>query len=173
MRPELYSITPRVVAADAITEIAVKGNFPHSDLRAFQSEFTVDAVGPGGLFQNGDLPGYTCGNGFSLGRPAFEPIPSVLDENGILHFKYDFKGEGQTTFRITIGERVIPPFLFTPYAGNGSDCARTGAICTCTAAIPAAATKKICSARNIMPHSTVPSGWISSPFPTTNSTIRH
>ena len=111
MFPELYSITPRVVVADTVTEIAVKGNFPHSDLRTFQGEFTVDSVGPGGLFQNGDLPGYTCGNGFSLGRPPFEPVPAALDENGILRFKYDFKGEGQTTFRITIGERVITTFF--------------------------------------------------------------
>lgn len=111
MCPELYSITPRVVAADAATEIAVKGNFPHSDLRAFHGGFTVDAVGPGGLFQNGDLPGYTCGNGFSLGRPAFEPIASELGADGVLRFKYDFKGEGQTTFRLTIGERVIVTFF--------------------------------------------------------------
>ena len=34
------------------------------------------------VFDPNDLPGYTCGNGFNLGRPAFEPIPAALDENG-------------------------------------------------------------------------------------------
>ena len=98
MQPELYHISPRIVEADAISEISVKGNFPHSDLRAFKGEFSIDSVGPGGLFSGGELPGYTCGNGFSLGRPAFEPLQAVMDDAGVLRFKYDFKGEGQATF---------------------------------------------------------------------------
>ena len=111
MQPELYHISPRIVEADAISEISVKGNFPHSDLRAFKGEFSIDSVGPGGLFSGGELPGYTCGNGFSLGRPAFEPLQAVMDDAGVLRFKYDFKGEGQATFRLKIGERIVATFF--------------------------------------------------------------
>ena len=111
MLPELYTITPRVVAAGTVREISIKGKFPHSDLRTFQGELTVDSVGPEGLFQNDDLPGYTCGNGFSLGRPPFEPLTSELGSDGVLRFRYDFKGEGQTTFRLRIGERIIGTFF--------------------------------------------------------------
>ena len=111
---ELYSVTPRIVAADEFAEITVKGKFPHSDFRIFKGEITVDTVGPDGLFADGNLPGYTCFNGFDMKRPHFEVVPSEIDANGVMRFRYFFRGEGKCSFRVRIGERIL--FVFDTYA---------------------------------------------------------
>ncbi len=114
MLAELYTVTPRIVAADTMSEFTVRGNFPHSDFRIFSGEFLVETVGPDGLFANGDLPGYTCGNGFDMKRPWFESVPFEVDPSGVMHIKYYFRGEGKSVFRIRIGERVL--YSFSIYA---------------------------------------------------------
>ena len=114
MLAELYTVTPRIVPADTMSELTVRGNFPHSDFRIFSGDIVVETVGPDGLFANGDLPGYTCGNGFDMKRPWFEPIPVEIDAAGIMRIKYYFRGEGECIFRIRIGERVL--YTFHTYA---------------------------------------------------------
>ena len=111
MKEDLYYISPRIVATDKVQEIMVRGKFPHSDLRNFKGEIVVDSVRADGLFTNEELPGYTCGNQFDMGRPPFEEINNaVIDENGILRFTYPFAGEGENTFRVRMGERVLVEF---------------------------------------------------------------
>lgn len=110
MLPELYSISPRVIAADEVTEIKIRGKYPHSDLRIFRGDIVLEGVGPDGLFVNGDMPGYTCFNGFDMKRPHFEAIPAEIDADGVMRFKYSFHGEGLCSFRVRIGERIL--FVF-------------------------------------------------------------
>ena len=109
--PELFKITPRIVAAGRTAEIAVSGNFPHNDLRNFRGELRLEAVCGDGLFSNGDLPGYTCGNGYDLGRPNWEPVPfDPVDGAGVLRFRYFFRCEGESSFQLRLGERIIAEF---------------------------------------------------------------
>ena len=111
MKQELYYISPRVVEADCVQEIAIKGRFPHSDLRGFQGEFTIDSVRADGLFTNNEIPGFTSGNGYDLGRPDYEEIKDVsFDADGVLRFRYPFAGEGENYFRVRIADRVL--FVF-------------------------------------------------------------
>ena len=110
MLPELYTVSPRIVAADKSTEITVRGRFPHSDLRSFNGELVLEGVGPDGLFINGDMPGYTCFNGYDMKRPHFEPMENVIDENGILRFNYRFHGVGVCSFQLRIGEKIVYEF---------------------------------------------------------------
>ena len=111
MKQELYYISPRVVATGTMQEIAIKGKFPHSDLRGFQGEFTIDSVRADGLFTNNEIPGFTSGNGFDLGRPDYEEIKDVsFDADGVLRFRYPFAGEGENYFRVRIADRVL--FVF-------------------------------------------------------------
>ena len=109
--PDFYRITPRVVGAGETVEIAISGNYPHTDLRTLSGPLTVEAVGGDGLFRNGDLPGFTCGNGFDLGRPPREPVAdTTADGAGVLRFRYDFRCEGECSFRLRQGERVLTEF---------------------------------------------------------------
>ncbi|MBE6356677.1 MAG: hypothetical protein E7058_06150 [Lentisphaerae bacterium] len=111
MNVENFKITPRVVAADSVVEITVAGRFPHNDLRVFGPDLTLDAVGADGLFSNGQLPGLTCGNGYDLKRPYFEPVEFAgVEKDGILRFKYCFRGTGEHNFRLLCGESVIVMF---------------------------------------------------------------
>lgn len=110
----MYSVTPRVVPAHEKTEITIAGNLPQNRLPLF-SGLTLESVGGDGLFTNGELPGYTCGNGFDLKRPPFEPVTfSGPDSEGKLHFDFPFRGEGEYTFRLKQGTRIL--YVFTVYA---------------------------------------------------------
>ena len=110
MLPELYSVSPRIIAVNEVTEIAVRGKFPHSDFRIFREDIILEGVGPDGLFTDGILPGYTCGNGFNMHRPPFEAIDMKIGADGVMRFKYQFKGEGICSFRLRIGERILYVF---------------------------------------------------------------
>lgn len=111
MKSDLYHISPRIVAADETSLITVKGRFPHSDLRVFKDPLIVDSVGADGLFTTKEIPGYTCGNQFDMGRPPFEEVKDVsIDENGVMRFSYPFTSEGENTFRVRMGERVLCEF---------------------------------------------------------------
>ena len=108
---QLYTITPRIVAADTVTEIAVSGKYPHTDLRTVDGEITVDGVCADGLFSDGILPGYTCFNGFKIeDRPMFEPIPAALGSDGVLRFKYLFRSTGEHTLHLRCGEHTLLTF---------------------------------------------------------------
>ena len=111
MKENLYCISPRIVPTGKKAVITVKGKFPHSDLRTFQGEFIVDSVRADGLFTNDEVPGYTCGNQFDMGRPPFEELEGVsVDEQGVLRFSYPFTQDGENTFRVRIGDRVLFEF---------------------------------------------------------------
>ena len=111
MKQELYYISPRIVEADCVQEITIRGKFPHSDLRGFQGGFTIDSVRADGLFTNNEIPGFTSGNGYDLGRPDYEEIKDVsFDADGVLRFRYPFAGEGENYFRVRIADRVL--FVF-------------------------------------------------------------
>lgn len=115
MRDDLFYISPRIVKTDREQEITVKGKYPHSDLRIFQGGFTVDSVRADGLFTTDEVPGFTSGNGFDLGRPNYEEITDVtFDAQGVLRFRYPFAEEGENTFRIRIGDRIL--LVFTVFS---------------------------------------------------------
>lgn len=106
-----FYITPRVVEADSITEISISGNYPHTDLRGMESGLILEAVGADGLFSNGQLPGLTCGNGYDLKRPWFETVGfDGFEKDGVLRFKYLFRGIGEHNFRLRCGERIVLEF---------------------------------------------------------------
>lgn len=107
---QLYSVTPRIVAADTVTEIAVRGNYPHTDLRTVAGKISVDGVCADGLFSDGIMPGYTCFNGFDMKRPMFEPIPATLDDDGVLRFKHLFRSTGEHTLHLRCGEKTLLTF---------------------------------------------------------------
>jgi hypothetical protein len=106
---DLFRVSPKVTAAGEVTTLTLRGIFANSDLRNFSDGLVVEVVGADGLFQNGDLPGYTCWNGFQIDdRPMYEPIPfSGPDGSGAVKFDYFFRGEGENTFRIRQGEQVL------------------------------------------------------------------
>ncbi|MBR2345745.1 MAG: hypothetical protein IKA71_08190 [Lentisphaeria bacterium] len=111
-KSDLFRISPRIVPENCEIEITVSGRYAHTRLGSYPGKLTIDSVGADGLFTNGELPGYTCGNGFDIdGRPMFEPVKNAaLDEKGVLRFKYFFRSTGEHSFRLKNGDRILGIF---------------------------------------------------------------
>lgn len=109
IKQELFRVTPRVVAVNEVTELTFSGRFSHTDLRGYKGGLTIEAVGADGLFQNGILPGLTCGNGFDIdGRTPFEEVfCGEADAAGKINIRYDFRAEGEVSFRLRCKERIL------------------------------------------------------------------
>ena len=104
-----YRVTPRIVAENEITEIVISGRFPNTDLRCETEKLHLGYVRADGLFSDGRLPGFTCGNGFDLKRPFFEELDCFeFDKNsGELRLKFRFCTEGKHTIRLFAGEKIL------------------------------------------------------------------
>lgn len=112
MDAELYSIFPQVVLTGSPVELTIKGVMPQSDLRTLPAGVHLQFIGADGLFHNGELPGYTCGNGFTFGRIAFEelPIPEIDPQDGCLRITHNFHCHGEHSFRLMLGDDVLAIF---------------------------------------------------------------
>ncbi len=109
IKQEVFRVIPRVAPAGETVEFTFSGRYAHTDLRTFAGEITVEAVDSDGLFQDGRLPGFTCGNGFDIdGRQPFEKLfCGKADANGKIKISYKLRAEGTVSFRLRCGERVL------------------------------------------------------------------
>ncbi len=109
----LYSVSPQVIRAGQVSEITFKGMLPQSDLRMLDAaSLRMETVGADGLFSDGRLPGYTCGNHYDLKRPSFETLPDLrMDaETGELHLTHHFAHEGEYRLKLMVGDDVLTTF---------------------------------------------------------------
>ncbi len=109
IKQELFKVTPRVVPAGETVRLTFSGRFSHVDLRCFGKNLIIEAVGADGLFQDGMLPGFTCGNGFDIdGRTPFEEVfCGEADGSGEVSLSYNFRRAGEVSFRLRCGDRVL------------------------------------------------------------------
>lgn len=94
-------------------EIIIRGRLPQTDLRLYDpAELYLKTVGADGLFSDGQLPGYTCGNHFDLKRPDFEPLSNVRTdpETGVLYLTHLFSQEGEYRIKLCAGEQELATF---------------------------------------------------------------
>ena len=104
-----YTVYPRVAALGAATDFQIKALYPQADLRLVKGKIRLECIADSGLLQDGKLPGYTCGNGFVMDRPAFDTLENGFLDNadGILHIKHTFHTPGEHTFRLFAGEKML------------------------------------------------------------------
>ena len=104
-----YTVFPRVAALGAATDFQINSIYPQADLRLVKGKIRLEYIADSGLLQDGSLPGFTCGNGFDMGRDAFNIIENGIlnSANGILHFNHAFHTPGEHTIRLTAGDEIL------------------------------------------------------------------